>query len=66
MDLSLVGMSAGRITGLKVDHLLTDQAEVDELIAKGFKQYGRDPYLGGLLFQDTCGDWLFFRTGWKD
>ena len=55
-DLSLVGMSAGRITGLKVDHLLTDQAEVDELIAKGFKQYGRDPYLGGLLFQDTRGD----------
>ena len=35
---------------------MTDQAEVDELIAKGFKQYGRDPYLGGLLFQDTRGD----------
>lgn len=55
-DLSLVGMSAGRIIGLKVDHLLTDQNEVDELIAKGFKQFGRNPYLGGLLFQDTRGD----------
>ena len=27
-DLSLVGMSAGRITGLKVDHLLTKQKEL--------------------------------------
>ena len=55
-DLSRVGMSDSRIIGYEVDHLLTDQAEVDALKAKGFKQFGRNPYLGGLLFKDTRGD----------
>ena len=55
-DLSPVGKSDGILTGLIADHLLTDQAEVDALIAKGFKQYGRDPYLGGILYKDTRGD----------
>ena len=55
-DLSPVGKSDGILTGLIADHLLTDQAEVDALIAQGFKQYGRDPYLGGILYKDTRGD----------
>lgn len=55
-DLSPVGKSSGILTGLIVDHLLTDQAEVDALIAQGFTQFGRDPYVGGLLFKDTRGD----------
>lgn len=54
--LSKVGKPDNILTGLIVDHLLTDQKEVDELKAKGFKQFGRDPYLGGLLFKDTRGD----------
>lgn len=54
--LSKVGKSEGILTGLIADHLLTDQAEVDALKAKGFKQFGRDPYLGALLFKDTRGD----------
>lgn len=55
-DLSLVGMSSSRIIGLIADHLLTDPAEVEALKAKGFKQFGRDPYLGGILYKDTRGD----------
>ncbi len=54
--LSKVGKSAGILTGLIADHLLTDPAEVEALKAKGFKQYGRDPYLGGILYKDTRGD----------
>lgn len=29
---------------------------MEALKAKGFKQYGRDPYLGGILYKDTRGD----------
>ena len=54
--LSPVGKPEGILTGLIADHLLTDQAEVDALKAQGFKQYGRDPYLGGILYKDTRGD----------
>ena len=54
--LSPVGKADGILIGLIADHLLTDQAEVDALKAKGFKQYGRDPYLGGILYKDTRGD----------
>ena len=55
-DLSRVGMADSRIIGLIADHLLTDPAEVEALKAKGFKQFGRDPYLGGILYKDTRGD----------
>ena len=54
--LSPVGKANGILTGLIADHLLTDQAEVDALKATGFKQFGRDPYLGGILYKDTRGD----------
>lgn len=55
-DLSKVGKANGILIGYLADHLLTDQAEVDALKAKGFKQFGRDPYLGGILFKDTRSD----------
>lgn len=55
-SLSKVGMSSGRIIGYKAVGLIRTQEEVDELKAKGFKQFGRDPYVGGLLFEDTRGD----------
>ena len=54
--LSKQGKAEGILTGLIADHLLTDQAEVDALKATGFKQFGRDPYLGGILYKDTRGD----------
>lgn len=55
-SLSQVGKPSGRLIGLIADHLLTDPAEVEALKAKGFKQYGRDPYLGGILYKDTRSD----------
>lgn len=55
-DLSRVGMADSRLIGLIADHLLTDPAEVEALKAQGFKQFGRDPYLGGILYKDTRGD----------
>lgn len=55
-ELSQVGLSKGRQTGLIAIGLIRTQEEVDELKAKGFKQYGRDPYLGGILYADTRGD----------
>ena len=36
--------------------MLRTQQEVDNLKNKGFKQWGRDPYLGGLYFEDIRGD----------
>lgn len=53
---SRIGQPHNRIIGLKVIDIIRTQEQVDELIAQGFKQYGRDPYLGGLLFEDVRGD----------
>ncbi|GAB6009526.1 TonB-dependent receptor [Dysgonomonas reticulitermitis] len=55
-DLTKVGFSSGRQTGLIAIGLIRTQEQVDELKAQGFKQYGRDPYLGGILYKDTRGD----------
>lgn len=55
-DLSKVGMSDSRLVGLKAIGIIRTQEQVDELKAQGFKQYGRDPYLGGILYEDTRGD----------
>ncbi|MDE6165280.1 MAG: TonB-dependent receptor, partial [Muribaculaceae bacterium] len=55
-ELSQVGKPSGRLIGLVADHLLTDPAEVEALKAQGFKQFGRDPYLGGILYKDTRSD----------
>lgn len=55
-ELSQVGKPSGRLIGLIADHLLTDPEEVAALKAKGFKQFGRDPYLGGILYKDTRSD----------
>ncbi|MGP1436020.1 MAG: SusC/RagA family TonB-linked outer membrane protein [Phocaeicola sp.] len=55
-DLSAVGHSLNKITGYKTLGMLRTQEEVDALKAKGFKQFGRDPYLGGLYFEDIRGD----------
>lgn len=51
-----IGQPAERITGLKALGIIRTQEQLDELLAQGFKQYGRDPYLGGLYFEDVRGD----------
>ncbi|MDH6533697.1 SusC/RagA family TonB-linked outer membrane protein [Parabacteroides sp. 52] len=55
-DLTRVGKSNNPLIGLKAIGIIRTQEQVDELKAKGFKQYGRDPYLGGILYEDTRGD----------
>ncbi|MDR3338724.1 MAG: TonB-dependent receptor [Candidatus Symbiothrix sp.] len=62
-DLSQVGYSGGRQTGLIAVGLLRTQEQIDEINAKNRElfgkdllQYGRALYLGGILYKDTRGD----------
>lgn len=55
-DLSQVGKPANLIKGFKTLGIVRTQEQLDGLLAKGFKQFGRDPYLGGLYFEDVRGD----------
>ncbi|GHU89019.1 SusC/RagA family TonB-linked outer membrane protein [Bacteroidia bacterium] len=62
-DLSQVGYSSGRQTGLIAVGLLRTQEQIDEINAKNRElfgkdmiQYGRALYLGGILYKDTRGD----------
>lgn len=55
-NLSRIGRPIDMIKGLKTIGIIRTQEQLDELLAKGFKQYGRDPYLGGLYFEDIRGD----------
>jgi TonB-linked SusC/RagA family outer membrane protein len=55
-EFSAIGKSLNRLTGLKTLGIIRTQEQLDALLAKGFKQYGRDPYLGGLYFEDVRGD----------
>lgn len=53
---SQVGQPANRIIGLKTIGMVRTQDQLDALLASGLKQYGRNPYLGGLYFEDFRGD----------
>lgn len=53
---SRIGQPANRIFGLRSLGIVRTQEQLEELLEKGFKQYGRDPYLGGLIFEDIRGD----------
>lgn len=53
---SAIGQPVNRIFGLKAIGIIRTQEQLDELLEAGFKQYGRNPYLGGLLFEDVRGD----------
>lgn len=53
---SAIGQPIDRIWGYKAKGIIRDQKTVDELIAKGFKQFGRDPMLGVLLLEDIRGE----------
>lgn len=53
---SRIGQPAERIIGLNALGIVRTQEQLDELLAQGFKQFGRDPYLGGLYFEDIRGD----------
>ncbi|WP_186756930.1 SusC/RagA family TonB-linked outer membrane protein [Echinicola salinicaeni] len=53
---SKIGQPINRIFGLRALGIIRTQEQLDELLEQGFKQYGRDPYLGGLYFEDVRGD----------
>ncbi|GEP97081.1 SusC/RagA family TonB-linked outer membrane protein [Chitinophaga cymbidii] len=53
---SRIGRPENRIIGLKSLGIIRTQEQLDELLSKGFTQYGRKPYLGGLYFEDVRGD----------
>jgi TonB-linked outer membrane protein, SusC/RagA family/TonB-dependent outer membrane receptor, SusC/RagA subfamily, signature region len=55
-DMTKIGNPLKMLTGLKTIGMVRTQEQLDELLKKGFKQFGRDPYLGGLIFEDVRGD----------
>lgn len=55
-EFSAIGKPIDRLTGLRTLGIVRTQEQLDNLLAKGFTQYGRSPYLGGLYFEDVRGD----------
>lgn len=53
---SRIGRPEDRIIGLRALGIIRTQEQLDALLEQGFTQYGRDPYLGGLYFEDIRGD----------
>lgn len=51
-----IGQPINRIFGLNSLGIIRTQEQLDELLAQGFTQFGRTPYLGGLYFEDIRGD----------
>ena len=52
---SRVGRPENRLYGLKAVGLVQTQQQLDQLIDQGYTSYGRDPYLGMILFEDIRG-----------
>lgn len=53
---SAIGQPVNRIMGLRSLGIIRTQEQLNELLEAGFTQYGRQPYLGGLYFEDIRGD----------
>jgi len=51
-----IGQSSGRIFGLRSLGIIRTQDQLNSILETGLTQYGRDPYLGGLYFEDIRGD----------
>jgi len=51
-----IGQPHERIFGLRSMGIVRTQEQLNELLEAGLKQFGRDPYLGGLYFEDVRGD----------
>ncbi len=52
---SRIGRPENRIIGLEAIDLVRTQEQLDQLKGQGFKTYGRDPYLGMILYKDVRG-----------
>ncbi|MCG6186176.1 TonB-dependent receptor [Maribellus maritimus] len=55
-EFSAIGKPLNRLTGYKTIGIIRTQEQLDELLGAGFTQFGRDPYLGSLYFEDVRGD----------
>jgi len=55
-EFSAIGNPLKMLAGLKTVGIIRTQEQLDELNKKGFTQFGRAPYLGGLYFEDVRGD----------
>jgi len=55
-EFTKIGNPLKMLTGLKTVGIIRTQEQLNELKSKGFKQFGRDPYMGGLYFEDVRGD----------
>ncbi|MCI0920490.1 SusC/RagA family TonB-linked outer membrane protein [Sphingobacterium rhinopitheci] len=52
---SRIGRPENRIVGLEAIDLVRTQEQLNDLLNSGFKTYGRDPYLGMILYKDVKG-----------
>lgn len=55
-EFTKIGNPLKMLAGLKTVGMVRTQEQLNELNQKGFKQFGRAPYLGGLYFEDVRGD----------
>ena len=53
---SRIGQPVNRLIGFKAKGIVRTQEQLDALNAAGFKQFGRSPYLGAILYEDFRGD----------
>lgn len=53
---SRLGRPEDRLIGLKAIDIVRTQEQLDRLLAENFTQFGRKPYLGGLIYEDVRGD----------
>lgn len=53
---SAIGQPSNRLYGYLSEGVIRDQKTVDALKASGFKQFGRDPMIGTILYKDIRGD----------
>ncbi|WP_298709660.1 SusC/RagA family TonB-linked outer membrane protein [Chitinophaga sp.] len=52
---SRVGRPENRLVGYRASGIIRTQEQLDALLAKGFTQFGRAPYLGAILYEDIRG-----------
>ncbi len=52
---SRIGRPENRIIGLQAIDLVRTQEQLNDLLNSGFKTYGRDPYMGMILYKDING-----------
>ena len=55
-EFSAIGNPLNRLEGYRTLGIIRTQEQLDEILASGLTQWGREPYLGGMYFEDIRGD----------